>query len=121
MILLFTQRIFHRLLQQELILNQRESLQCSIVNNFFPNVLIIKNIIEEGIKKGNFKKVDAELTIATLTGTINQVLLSKKYCNKLMNKSDDYVPYDDIKFKKRVSAHLKQLMHDHLSNENEQP
>ncbi len=113
---LFTHRIFHRLIHQELILNQRENLQCSIVNNLHPNAVIIKKIIEAGIKKGDFKKVDVELTIATLIGTINQVLLSKKFCNKLMNKSDDYVPYDDIKFKKRVSTHLKQLMRDHLVN-----
>jgi AcrR family transcriptional regulator len=113
---LFTHRMFHRLIQQELILNQRESLQDSIVNNFIPNALIIKNIIETGIKKGDFKKVDIELTIATLNGTINNVLLSKKFCNRLMNKSDDYIPYEDIKFKKRVSTHLKQLMHAHLLN-----
>src|SRR6478752_3282152 len=113
---LFTHRMFHRLVQQELILNQRENLQTSIVNNFILNVMIVKNIIESGIKEGEFKKVDIELTIATLNGTINQVLLSKKFCNRLMNKSDDYVPYEDIKFKKRVSAHLKHLMHDHLLN-----
>lgn len=113
---LFTHRVFHRLIHQELILNQRESLQSSIVNSLYPNSVIIKNIIENGIKKGEFKKVDPELTIATLIGTINQILLSKKFCNKLMCKPDDYVPYDDIKFKKRVSVHLKQLMHAHLLN-----
>jgi AcrR family transcriptional regulator len=113
---LFTHRMFHRLIQQELILNQRETLQSSIVNNFILNVHIVKNIIESGIKNGDFKKVDIELTIASLNGTINQVLLSKKFCNRLMNKSDDYIPYEDMKFKKRVSAHLKQLMHDHLLN-----
>jgi AcrR family transcriptional regulator len=113
---LFTHRIFHRLIHQELILNQRESLQCSIVNNIFPNSVIIKKIIETGIKNGDFKKVDVELTIASIIGTINQILLSKKFCNKLMHKSDDYLPYDDIKFRKRVSAHLKQLMHKHLLN-----
>jgi AcrR family transcriptional regulator len=113
---LFTHRIFHRLVQQELILNQRENLQSVIVSNFSLNAFIIKNIIETGIKKGDFKKVDVELTIASLTGTINQVLLSRKFCNKLMNKTDDYVPYDDIKFRKRVSTHLKRLMHDHLLN-----
>jgi len=113
---LFTHRMFHRLVQQELILNQRENLQNSIVNNFIPNVLIIKSIIESGIKKGDFKKVDIELTIASINGTINHVLLSKKFCNRLMNKSDDYVPYEDLKFKKRVSEHLKQLMHAHLLN-----
>lgn len=113
---LFTHRTFHRLIHQELILNQRENLQCSIVNSLYPNSLIIKNIIESGIKNGDFKKVDPELTIASFIGTINHVLLSKKFCNKLLNKSDDYVPYDDIKFKKRVSSHLKQLMHNHLLN-----
>ena len=113
---LFTHRMFHRLVQQELILNQRENLQSSIVNNFIPNAMIIKSIIESGIKQGEFKKVDPELTIASLNGTINQVLLSRKFCNRLMNKSDDYIPYEDVKFKKRVSVHLKQLMHDHLLN-----
>jgi len=113
---LFTHRIFHRLIHQELILNQRESLQDSIVNSLYPNAVIIKNIIESGMKNGEFKKVDPELTIASLVGTINQILLSKKFCNKLTNKADDYVPYEDNKFKKRVSTHLKQLMHAHLLN-----
>jgi len=113
---LFTHRTFHRLIQQELILNQRENLQDSIVCNFLPNTLIIKKIIETGIKKGEFKKIDVELTIATLFGTIHQILNSRKFCNNLMNKPDDYVPYDDIKFKKRVSVYLKQLMHAYLLN-----
>jgi hypothetical protein len=76
----------------------------------------MKSIIESGIKKGNFRKVDPELTVASLMGSINQLLLSKKFCNKLMNKEDDYVPYDDIKFRKRVSNHIKQLMRAHLLN-----
>src|SRR5678815_5590020 len=42
---LFTHRMFHRLVQQELILNQRENLQSIIVNNFTLNALIIKDII----------------------------------------------------------------------------
>lgn len=114
---LFTHRMFHRLVHQELILNQREALQDSIVcNMIYPNSLIIKTILEQGIKSGEFKKIDPELTIASVIGTINQILLSKKSCNKLMNKPDDYIPYDDNKFKKRVSNHLKQLMHDHLLN-----
>lgn len=113
---LFTHRTLHRLIQQELILNLREQLQSSIVEILYPNSQFIKNIIEAGIKKGEFKKVDVELTIATMMGTINQILSSKRFCNKLMNKADDYVPYDDAKFRKRVKNHLKQLMHAHLLN-----
>jgi AcrR family transcriptional regulator len=111
---LFTNRKFHRVLHQEMMLSNRETLQQAIVNILYPNSLIIKGIIEAGIKKGVFRKVDAPLSIATLVGTINQVLLSKKMCNKLLNKEDGYVPYDDAKFKKRVADHLKQLMRAHL-------
>jgi AcrR family transcriptional regulator len=111
---LFTNRIFHRVIHQEMMLNQRESLQQTIVNVLFPNSLVIRNVIESGIKKGIFKKVDSALVIATLIGTINQVLLSKRMCNKLLDKDEDYVPYEDVKFKKRISDHLKELLRSYL-------
>ena len=106
--------MFHRVIHQEMMLSNRDSLQQSIVDMITPNALVIKEIIETGIKKGEFQKVDSTLTMSSLMGTINQVLLSKKLCNKLLNKPDDYVPYDDEKFKKRVIDHIKQLMRSHL-------
>ena len=111
---LFTNRVFHRVIHQELMLSQRESLQQSIADIIFPNSLLIKEILEEGTRKGNFKKVDPPLVIATLVGTINQVLLSRKMCNKLLNKEASYIPYDDDQFVQRVRRHIKQLMRDHL-------
>jgi hypothetical protein len=111
---LFSNRKFHRIIHQELMLNEREVLQDAIVNLLFPNSLLIRNVIDAGIKKGTFKKVDSLLVVATIVGTINQILLSKKYCNKCLNKENEYVPYDDTKFKKRVSDHLKDLMHAYL-------
>jgi AcrR family transcriptional regulator len=111
---LFSNRKFHRVIHQELMLNEREVLQDAIVNILFPNSLLIKDVIESGIKKGTFKKVDSPLAVATIVGTINQVLLSKKFCNKYINKEENYVPYEDPKFKKRVSEHLKDLMHSYL-------
>jgi len=111
---LFTHRQFHRVIQQELITNRRETLTQSIVQAMFPNAVSIRTIIEAAIKNNEFKKVDVQLTIASLIGTVNQILLSKKFCLKLLEKGPDYVPYDDPKFKKRVIDHLKQLMRDHL-------
>ena len=111
---LFSNRKFHRVIHQELMLNEREALQDAIVNLLFPNSLLLRNVIDAGVKKGVFKKVDSLLVVATIVGTVNQILLSKKYCNKCLNKEDEYVPYDDAKFKKRVSDHLKDLMHDYL-------
>jgi AcrR family transcriptional regulator len=80
---MFSNRLFHRVIHQELMLHQRESLQDSIINIVSPNAVAIKSIIEAGIKKGTFRKVDASLLIASIFGTFNQVLLSKKMCNKL--------------------------------------
>lgn len=111
---LFENRKFHRVLHQEMMLSQREALQQAIVDILYPNSLIIKNIIEAGMKKGMFRKVDAAMVIATVIGTINQVLLSRRMCNKLLNKDSDYMPYEDSRFVKRLSDHLKQLMHAHL-------
>jgi len=111
---LFEHRQFHRVIQQELITDRRESLTQSIVNAMFPNTVNIRSIIEAGIKSNEFKKIDVQLTIATLVGTINQVLLSQKFCLKLLEKGPDYVPYDDPKFRKRMTDYLKQLMRDHL-------
>src|SRR6478735_177801 len=75
---IFSGRMFHRVIHQEMMLSQRDSLQQSIVDMITPNALVIKEIIEKGIKKGEFKKVDSTLTMSSLIGTINQVLLSKK-------------------------------------------
>ena len=54
---LFTHRIFHRLIHQELILNQREGLQCSIVNNILPNSVIIKKLLKQVLKTAISKKL----------------------------------------------------------------
>jgi len=111
---LFTNRKFHRVLHQEMMLSQRETLAQAIVEILYPNTLIIRGVIEAGMEKGVFRKVDAPLVIASIVGTINQVLLSKKMCIKLLDKESDYVPYEDPRFAERLSDHLKQLMRAHL-------
>jgi AcrR family transcriptional regulator len=111
---IFTNRLFHRVIHLEMMLHQRESLQDSIINIISPNSIAIKSIIESGIKKGVFRKVDPPLLLASLFGTFNQVLLSRKMCNTLLNKSPDYIPYEDPKFKKRLIDHLQDLLHTYL-------
>jgi len=111
---LFTNRKFHRIIHQELMLSQRENLQQAIVDILYPNSLAVKTLIDSAIKKGSFKKVDSALVIASVIGTINHVLLSKKMCNKLFGKEDSHVPYEDPKFIKRVGDHLKEMMHAYL-------
>ena len=107
---------YHRLIHQELMLQQREGTHTRIAEHFTKNADIIKTIIDQGIKKKSFRKVDAELTIASLIGTINQVMLSKSMCSIMVHKDKKINPYTDEVFKKRLVTHLKQIMHAHLLN-----
>jgi AcrR family transcriptional regulator len=111
---MFSNRLFHRIIHQELMIHQSEDIQNSILNILSPNSFAIKSLIESGIRKGTFRKVDAALVIASIFGTFNQVLLSKKMCNKLLDKNPDYIPYEDPKFKKRLIEHLLDLLHIYL-------
>lgn len=114
---LFKNRHFHRVIYQEMVMNYRSALQEAIISKIiFPNSKMIKGVIQTGIDNGEFKQdIDAQLTTVTFIGTINQVLISKRFCNKMLNKEEeDYVPYEDEAFKNRVIAHLKSLLHHHL-------
>lgn len=113
---LFSNREFHKVLHQELMLNQREELGEAILNVLSKNSNVIVKIIENGVRKKEFKKVDIPLTVASLTGTLNAVLLSKKICRLFLFKDAkaDNVPYENESFQKRVADHLKHLMHAHL-------
>ncbi len=53
---LFTNRKFHRVLHQEMMLNKREALSQAIVEILYPNTLIIKSVIDAGMEKGILKK-----------------------------------------------------------------
>lgn len=113
---ILSQPNFHRIVHQELLVNQRQNMHEHIVGSFVNNTKIVKSIIESGIKKKVFKKVDTELIIASIIGTINQVMLSKAMCSMLMDDSKDIDPYTSPVLKKRLINHIKQMMHSYLLN-----
>ncbi|MEP6615489.1 MAG: TetR family transcriptional regulator [Ginsengibacter sp.] len=111
---IFAHPLFHHLLHRELSLNQRTQMHDRIIDILLRNIMVVKKIIESGIKNKIFRKVDPEITIATLIGTINQVLMSETMCRKLLQKDKDFKPYQSKKLKERIKVHLKQLMRAHL-------
>jgi len=119
---MFNNPLFHHLLHRELSLNQRTQMHESIIDILLRNIVVVKKIIESGIQKKVFKKVDPELTMASLIGTINQVLMSDTMCRKLLQKDKDFNPYQSKKLKERITSHLQQLMRAHLliNNNHEQ-
>jgi len=105
---------FHHLLHRELSLEHRPQMKEAIVEILLRNFVSLKAIIQHGIDSGEFRPVDVELTIATLIGTINHLLLSGIMCRKILQKSKAFNPYQSKKLKERISAHLKTLLRTHL-------
>lgn len=105
---------FHHLLHRELSLERRPQLKNAISEILLRNFVSVRKIIQDGIDSGAFRKVDPELTIASILGTINHLLSSETMCRKILNKSKDFNPYQSKKLKERLSEHLKQLMRSHL-------
>jgi len=112
---IFSNPNFHKVLQQELLVTHRGELQQNVINIFIQNTKNMTSIIEKGIRKKLFKKVDPQLTYASIIGTINQVVNSKSFCRILIsNGNPDFNPYTDEAFKKRLINHIKQMMRSHL-------
>jgi AcrR family transcriptional regulator len=111
---MFSHPAYHRILYREMMLNMRPEMHKTITSIFGTNTQKFKQIIEQGIKKKVFRKVDPELTMASMIGTINQVTLSGPLCSMLLNKEEGYDPYSDESFRKRVIKHLQGMMESHL-------
>ncbi|MBA4197677.1 MAG: hypothetical protein C0459_09005 [Chitinophaga sp.] len=107
---------FHKVLQQEMLVTKRGFMHEKVINTFIQNTNNFNSIIEKGIRKKVFKKVDAPLVFATIIGTVNQILKSKKVCNVFTGHAADYDAYKDEQFKKRLITHIKQVIHSHLLN-----
>ena len=105
---------FNHLLHRELSLERRPHLKNAISDILLRNFVSVKTIIQDGVDKGEFRKVDPELTIASVLGTINHMLSSEVMCRKLLQKSKDFNPFQSKKLKERIGEHLKQLMRSHL-------
>ncbi|MEO8861898.1 MAG: TetR family transcriptional regulator [Ginsengibacter sp.] len=105
---------FNHLLHRELSLERRPQLKNAISDILLRNFVSVRKIIQDGVEKGEFKKVDAELTIASVLGTINHMLSSEVMCRKMLQKGKDFNPFQSKKLKERIGEHLKQLMRSHL-------
>jgi len=109
-------RHFHKVLQNEVMLNKRPDLNIAIGNIFRKNGQILRGIMEEGIASGEFNEnVDLGLVVSTIMGTVNHVFLSRTICNLIFEQDPAGPdPFENPKIKKRVIDHLKDLIHIYL-------
>ncbi|MEO9144426.1 MAG: TetR family transcriptional regulator [Ginsengibacter sp.] len=110
----FSDSQFHHLLHRELSLGNRPQCRESISDILMRNIIPVKKIIKEGIKDGEFNKVDVELTLTTIIGTIHYLLTSDTMCRKILGKKEGFSAFQNKHLKQRLSEHTKKLMRSYL-------
>jgi AcrR family transcriptional regulator len=112
---ILTNHRYHNIITRQFSTLQSPELKEFLMRMKERNLEQIRKIMEDGEQKGVFRKVDMEMTMSTLFGTISQMTLSKDfYCRILgMWPSDPNVYSEELS--DRVKNHLKDLMSAHLS------
>lgn len=109
---------FHRILVRAQMVNENPAIKAQIHELKKENQALIRQIIEEGQKKGVFKKqVDLPMLMMTLVGTISQLLTTQHYYREINGLQD--MPDEEFQkhSRKKLSIHLKKIFHAILTNE----
>ncbi|MDF3077305.1 MAG: TetR family transcriptional regulator [Sphingobacteriaceae bacterium] len=106
---------FHQLIHRELSLHQRSDIKDFITDNLLRNANEVKRIIVEGIENGTFRKVDPEMTVATIFGTKYYVINASVLASKLLGEDINDEKTLNESVKPRIKAHLTDLLKAHLT------
>lgn len=109
---------FHKLMLREQLDDKPGGVSGMILELKKKNYATIKKLIQEGQKAGEFKKhVDVSLMMATMVGTVSQMIISDRFYKETNNidttTGEDY----NMHMKKKLTAHLKNLFKSILTNE----
>jgi len=112
------QTCFHKIMSREQLHNQRNEIAILIQQFKRRNQELVRLLIQEGQKKGEFKRnIDIPLMMATLIGTVSHLVTTQhfyKEINNLQSLSDNEFK---IHIKKKLSYHLKFLFKAILTHE----
>lgn len=101
---------FHRIIHREISFSQRSELSDFISENVFTNVSTFRDIIREGIENGSFKPVDAEMTVASIFGTIYYIVNSECIASRMMEV--DFTDREAVE--EKVKPRIKRFLQDYL-------
>ena len=109
---------FHCIMTMHLPTIQSDDIREMLTEIKLRNFEQVKKIITEGQRMKVFRKVDMELTVGCVMGTLTQVTLSKNlYCSLLHIDRNDEEAYRE-KMIPKIKAHLKALLKAHLDIKN---
>lgn len=110
---------FHCIMTMHLSTIQSDDIREMLTDIKLRNFEQVKKIITEGQRKKVFRKVDMELTVGCVMGTLTQVTLSKNlYCSLMHIDRNDEEAYRE-KMIPKIKAHLKALLKAHLDIKNQ--
>lgn len=115
---IFKKQCFHKIMVREQMANNDGPVAKLIYELKVSNQALIKQLINEGQKKGEFKKnVDVPFLMMTLVGTASQLMTAQHFyrkINSLENLSNE--EFEKL-IKKKLSVYLKTLFKAVLENE----
>ncbi len=119
MIEFFVDRFFekhhmHRILHREMGMSNRSKLTEAISVTLAKNANELRQLINDGIKKKEFRSIDTEMMMASFIGTLWQVIGSYNLTCRVLGVKPEKtgIPTDEVKV--RLKTHLKELFRSHL-------
>jgi AcrR family transcriptional regulator len=107
---IFRKQCFHKILTREQMANSTSAITEHIYQLKQRNYSLIKQLINEGQKSGDFKKnIDFSFLMMTLSGTASQLVTAQQYYRKINNLES--MPDEEFEkiIKKKLSSYLKNL------------
>jgi AcrR family transcriptional regulator len=114
----FAQQDFHKIVAREQMAEKESVLSGMLHEMKKTNQALIKQIINDGQKKGAFKKnIDVSLLMITMIGTSNQLLTTQHFYKEINNLQA--MPDDEFQklLRKKLTIHLKTLFKSILTYE----
>jgi AcrR family transcriptional regulator len=105
---------FHKMMHRELSLSQRPEMYDKLKIAMSGNLMIIERIINDGISQGEFRSVDVRMVIASIMGTITNVVTSPSKVTA-GSKLDIKILADREILTERLITHLKDLTKTYLT------
>jgi len=107
---IFKKQSFHKIMAREQMVSSSSPITEQIYEMKQRNFSLIKELIHQGQKAGQFKKnIDISLLMMTLTGTSSQLVTAQHYYRKINHLED--MPVEELEklMKKKLSIYLKNL------------
>jgi AcrR family transcriptional regulator len=107
---IMNQQCFHRVMVREQMVNNNGFIARQLMELKKRNLELIKQLINEGQKKGVFRKqIDIPLLMMTLIGTISQLLTTQHYYKEINGLQEMTDEEFQKHIRKKLSLHLKNI------------